>query len=273
VQFEIVTLSRPGGRDYNEDTHGLWHDENFLLCLVADGAGGHGGGDVAAATVRDSVLNGFSARPSLDEGFLRQLLDQANRAIVARQTEGGPLAAMRSTVVLAVIDMATQTMVWAHSGDSRAYLFRGGAIVARTIDHSLVQQMVINGLLDEEGARRHPQRNVLLSALGSDSDPPEITVSQRMQLTPGDVLLLCSDGVWEPLGNRRLQETLRASGTAGQWTRLLDERIKAEAKPRHDNYTVLALWTLPDEDGASAANTAADVEKTVLIPTHPGAQP
>ncbi|CAA2101259.1 PP2C family protein-serine/threonine phosphatase [Variovorax paradoxus] len=247
MEIEIVTLSRQGGRNYNEDVHGHWYDERYVACLVADGAGGHGGGDVAAATARSSMLGGFSAAPGLDEPTLRRLVEQANLDVVARQAEGGKLAGMRSTVVFAAIDLESQALAWVHSGDSRAYLFRGGAIVARTTDHSLVQQMVAGGMLDEEGARLHPQRNMLLSALGSIEEAPDIAVSDRMRLLPGDVLLLCSDGVWEPLGDERLIDTLHASRTPSQWTELIDAQVKANAKPGHDNYTALTLWVI-DED-------------------------
>lgn len=257
MEIEIVTLSRQGGRSYNEDVHGHWHDDRHVACLVADGAGGHGGGDVAAATVRASVLGAFSAGPSLDEVALRGLIEQANRDVVARQAEGGTLAGMRSTVVFAAIDLEAHALAWVHSGDSRAYLFRGGAIVARTTDHSLVQQMVAGGMLDEEGARLHPQRNMLLSALGSLEEAPDIAVSDRMRLLPGDVLLLCSDGVWEPLGDECLVETLHASRTPSQWTEQLDGQIKARAKPGHDNYTALTLWVIADPE---------DDEATRLMP-------
>ena len=251
MEIEIVTLSRQGGRNYNEDVHGHWHDERYVACLVADGAGGHGGGDVAAATARTSMLAGFSAAPSLDEASLRALVEQANLDVVARQAEGGKLAGMRSTIVFAAIDLEQQVLAWVHSGDSRAYLFRGGAVVARTTDHSLVQQMVAGGMLDEEGARLHPQRNMLLSALGSVEEAPDITVSDRMRLLPGDVLLLCSDGVWEPLGDEALVDTLHASRTPSQWTELLDTQIKSHAKPGHDNYTVLTLWVIADDGDAT----------------------
>ncbi len=255
MEIEIVTLSRQGGRDYNEDVQGHWHDGRFVACLVADGAGGHGGGDVASATVRGSVLAGFAAQPSLDEAVLRRLLEQANLDVVARQAEGGKLAGMRSTVVLAVIDLESQVMVWAHSGDSRAYLFRGGAVVARTTDHSLVQQMVASGMLDEEGARLHPQRNMLLSALGSVDDAPEISVSDRMRLEAGDVLLLCSDGIWEPLGDECLVDTLHAVGDASRWSEAIEAQVRARAKPGHDNYTALIVWA-----------GVADDEVTRLLP-------
>ncbi|MBT2333149.1 serine/threonine-protein phosphatase [Variovorax paradoxus] len=247
MEIEIVTLSRQGGRSYNEDVFGHWHDERYVACLVADGAGGHGGGDVAAATARTSVLGGFSAAPGLDEAALRGLVAQANLDVVARQTEGGKLAGMRSTIVFAAVDLESQALAWVHSGDSRAYLFRGGAIVARTTDHSLVQQMVVSGMLDEEGARLHPQRNMLLSALGSIEEPPDIAVSDRMRLLPGDVLLLCSDGVWEPLGDGCLIDTLHASRTPSQWAEQLDLQIQANAKPGHDNYTALMLWVMQED--------------------------
>ena len=272
MEIEIVTLSRQGGRNYNEDVHGHWHDERFVACLVADGAGGHGGGDVAAATARTSMLAGFAAAPSLDGASLRALVDQANLDVVARQAEGGKLAGMRSTIVFAAIDLEQHVLAWVHSGDSRAYLFRGGAVVARTTDHSLVQQMVAGGMLDEEGARLHPQRNMLLSALGSVEEAPDVTVSDRMRLLPGDVLLLCSDGVWEPLGDEALVDTLHASRTPSQWAELLDTQIKAHAKPGHDNYTVLTLWVIADDSDATRMLPAGG-DATMPAGLEPGAKP
>ena len=248
MEVEIVTLSKQGGRSYNEDVHGHWHDDRFVACLVADGAGGHGGGDVAAATARASVLEGFGAAPAIEATALRGLIEEANRAVVARQAEGGKLSAMRSTLVMAAIDLQENRFAWAHTGDSRAYLFRDGALVTRTVDHSLVQQMVAGGMLDAEGARLHPQRNMLLSALGSLDEPPEIAVSAPMPLASDDVLLLCSDGVWEPLGDEVLVALLQASRNASHWVEQIDQQIKAVARPGHDNYTALAIWLHVDSD-------------------------
>ena len=248
MEVEIVSLTRQGGREHNEDALGQWNDGRFVACLVADGAGGHGGGEVASVITRGSVLDGFAAAPGLDAGNLRRLLEQANLDVVARQAEGGELAAMRSTVVLAALDLYENEFAWAHAGDSRAYLFRGGALAARTIDHSVVQEMVASGMINEEAARQHPQRNMLLSALGSLDEPLDITVSPPAPLQEGDVLLLCSDGVWEPLGDACLLQTLQTSRDASQWIEQIDAQVRARAKPNHDNYTAMVLWVHPEEE-------------------------
>ena len=248
MEVEIVTLSQQGGRSYNEDVHGQWNDGQYIACLVADGAGGHGGGDVAAAVARTTILEGFAAQPEISADFLKTLLLRANAAVVSRQGDGGKLAGMRTTVVLAVIDLHTDKLMWAHCGDSRAYLFRGGNTFARTVDHSLVQQMVASGMIDDEGARLHPQRNLLLSALGGSEAELDIAVSEPMKMLPGDVLLLCSDGVWEPIGDGLIENLLRKAASPRNWMKQLEENVRAIAKPDHDNYTALTLWAYAEEE-------------------------
>lgn len=248
MQAELVTLSRQGGRDYNEDSVGHCSTGPFLACVVADGAGGHGGGGVASAIARQTVLQGFEAEPTLDPAVLRALAERANGDIVRRQGEGGQLAHMRSTLVLAVVDLEQDRMVWVHSGDSRAYLFRDRVIAARTSDHSLVQQMVRSGMLGDEQARLHPQRSVLLSALGSADGSVVVDVSEPLRLEPGDVVLLCSDGVWEPLGDARLGELLQDSGSPAQLAGRIDAEITALADPGQDNYTALIAWVAAEEE-------------------------
>jgi PPM family protein phosphatase len=243
VEAEIVAISRDGGRRYNEDVYGHWNDGRFIGCLVSDGAGGHGGGNVASAIAKQSVLDAFSKHPTTDRVALRELVEQANLSVVARQSDNSAQANMRATVVLAAIDIERREMVWAHCGDSRAYLFRQGQLIARTKDHSLVQQMVEGGMLDDEGARLHPTRNLLLSALGSLDEPLEVSVSEVISIQADDVLLLCSDGIWEPVGDQFILEKLNESASPGVWLASLEQQIRQHAKPDHDNYTALTLWT------------------------------
>ncbi|MBY4595593.1 protein phosphatase 2C domain-containing protein [Ottowia caeni] len=248
MQLEIATLTEQGARGYNEDRIGHWTDGRHAALVVADGAGGHGGGDVAASCARDCVLDRFAAAPSLDPAWLRSLVAEANDRVLAGQREGGRLASMRSTIVMAAFDLASGRMVWVHSGDSRAYLFRGHAIVARTTDHSLVQQMVASGMLDDEQARLHPQRNVLLSALGACSDELEINVSDPMRVEPNDAVLLCSDGVWEPLGDATLVASLSMAGSPAQWASALQNNVAGRAKPDQDNYSAVLACVSSAED-------------------------
>lgn len=248
MQLDIGTLTEQGARGYNEDRVGHWTDGRYAALLVADGAGGHGGGDVAASRVRDCVLDSFAATPSLDPDMLRSFVVKANDEVLAGQSAGGRLASMRSTVVLAAFDLAASRMMWVHSGDSRAYLFRGHTIAARTIDHSLVQQMVDSGMLDDEQARLHPQRNVLLSALGASEDQLEIKVSDPMRVEAGDAVLLCSDGVWEPIGDAALTLSLETAGSVAQWASALCTEVASRAKPDQDNYSAVLARVMPSDE-------------------------
>jgi PPM family protein phosphatase len=248
VEAEIVAITRDGKRPYNEDVYGHWSDGCFIGCLVSDGAGGHGGGNVAAAIARQSVLDAFAKQPSIDRAAMRELIEQANLSIVARQSDNSAQSAMRATVVLAAIDIEKKQMVWAHCGDSRAYLFRHGKLIARTKDHSLVQQMVESGMLDDEGARLHPTRNLLLSALGSVEESLEVSVSEVISIQSDDVLLLCSDGIWEPIGDVQINQALDEAASPVAWLEALENKIKQHAKPDQDNYTALTLWTSDSDE-------------------------
>ena len=247
MQIEVATLTRQGARDYNEDRFGHWAGGSHAIWLVADGAGGHGGGDVAAQVVCDTIVAGFAEQPTLEAEQLRELVLRANAGVMARQHEGGRLACMRSTVVMVAFDLMAGRMVWTHSGDSRAYLFRQQAIVARTTDHSLVQQMVASGMVDDETARQHPQRSILLSALGADVEELEVTVSDPMRIAPGDDVMLCSDGIWEVLGDQRLVACLADAGSARQWAAEVEQAVLAAGKHDQDNFTGLFLRVQNDD--------------------------
>lgn len=246
MHIEAAAATGQGARDYNEDRYGHWSAGRYALWIVADGAGGHGGGDVAAQIVCDTVVSAFSHGPSIEAQALRAMVLDANDRILARHAEGGRLAHMRSTVVMAAFDLAARRMVWVHSGDSRAYLFRRQTIAARTSDHSLVQQMVASGMVDEETARAHPQRSVLLSALGAPAEQIEITVSDPMRVQPGDDVLLCSDGIWEVLGDARLTDSLEGCGSSRQWAQQVQAAVLQAEKPAQDNFTGLFLRVQDD---------------------------
>nr|MDQ2734152.1 SpoIIE family protein phosphatase [Pseudomonadota bacterium] len=176
-----------------------------------------------------------------------RMIVETNRAIIQHRADDAALQNMHSTVVAMVVDFASNVCIWGHCGDSRLYAFRGGRVAERTRDHSLVQSLVDGGLLAEQDMRSHPQRSQLLSALGVDEEDLLVSVSSRAwSVEPGDVFLLCTDGVWEYVGDPQLETALASASSAQAWLQELERLVlqAASHKPRHDNFTALALWVV-----------------------------
>ncbi len=245
LQLEVATMTRRGGRKHNEDACGHWHSAGHLCCVVADGAGGHGGGDRASRLAVDSILGRFAAAPELSESFIEGLIAETNRSIIRHRADNAAVQDMYSTVVALTVDLELAAGRWVHSGDSRLYAFRSGRISARTRDHSLVQSLVDGGMLAPEDMLSHPQRSELLSALGVEEEDLQIAVSQEAwSLQPGDVFLLCTDGLWEYVEDPQLEASLATAAGPLAWLRTLEQRVLEAAvkKPRHDNFTALTAW-------------------------------
>ncbi len=243
--MELATLSRRGGRNYNEDACGHWHSASHLCCVVADGAGGHGGGDKASKIAVQFILGGFAALPESSGEAIQRIIVDTNRSIIQHRADDRALQNMHSTVVALFVDLDARVGAWGYCGDSRLYVFRGGRIAARTRDHSLVQSLVDGGMLKPEDMRSHPQRSELLSALGVGEEDLTISVSpQPWPLEPGDVFLLCTDGLWEYVEDGQLEAALAAAASPLAWLHELERNVLhgAAHKPRHDNFTALAVW-------------------------------
>lgn len=241
MDVEIVAFSRRGGRSYNEDSYGQWNDGQHAACVVADGAGGHGGGDVASTLARNCLLQGFSQAPGVNPERLGELLRQADDLVREQQSSGHALARMRTTAVMLALDLVNDQFVFGHCGDSRLYCFRRGEVALRSTDHSLVQQLVASGALDQEGARLHPRRNVLLSALGAPAGELEVSVSDVLSLADGDLFLLCSDGVWELLPDARLAEIICSAASPSLALQALEREVVSLAHAEHDNFTAVLV--------------------------------
>ena len=159
------------------------------LWAVADGMGGHSSGDVAATIVIEELATAATGEASIDDERVVAALQSANRIITARW--GLAESSSGTTVVVARIRGSIATIWWV--GDSRAYRIRGGRPLCLTRDHSLVQELIDAGALSEVQAERHPQRNVITRAVGVGDDLQIDRVEAALE--PGDLLLLCSDGV------------------------------------------------------------------------------
>lgn len=245
--LSIAMLSRRGGRERNEDACGHWGwgrpgQEGPVCGVLADGAGGHGAGDVASQTAVAAVLESFAARPACEPARVRELIDLANRAVVAGQAASEATRDMRSTLVVWLCDPARATAAWGHSGDSRLYCFRNGRLLMRTRDHSLYQSMIEAGLADPAALRGNPQRNVLIACLGSVEHFEAEVLAQELALSAGDAFLLCSDGFWEPLAEEEMESALQQASSVQAWIDALEQAIARQARAGQDNYSALAVW-------------------------------
>lgn len=245
--IELAILSRPGGRDYNEDACGHWHSERHLCCVVADGAGGHGGGDVAARIAVRHIIEQFAAAPSLRPEEVPELLLDTNAVVIRHRADAPGQAQMHSTVVGLFIDLDRAEALWGHAGDSRLYLFREGRMALRTHDHTIVQSMVDAGVLAPDQMRSHPRRSELLSALGSAPEHLHLSAApEPCRLRAGDAFLLCTDGLWEYVEDAELCDTLAHAAHPQAWLADLEQRVlrhaAARGKPGHDNFSGIAVW-------------------------------
>ena len=246
-QIELAILSRQGGRAYNEDACGHWHSERRLCCVVADGAGGHGGGDIASKLVVRHIIDQVSAAPLARADEVHDLLLDTNAQVRRHQSDSDSTRDMHSTVVALFVDLASQEALWGHAGDSRLYLFRDGLMLAHTRDHSVVQSMVDAGLLGPEQMRTHPRRSELESALGS---PPEdllvATATRPWLLQPRDAFLLCTDGLWEYVDEAEMCASLSRAADPSAWLAQLEtlvlQHVAESGKTSHDNFSGIAVW-------------------------------
>jgi len=202
------------------------------LFAVADGMGGHAGGEVASGLALETIERLFTR----GEGDLAEQVHEANRIVFERSVLDRSVAGMGTTLTAALLEGDRVRL--AHVGDSRAYLIRNEQMSRITNDHSWVNEQIQSGVISAEQARSHPLRNVVTRALGGRSDLVVDVQSRRMK--PGDVLLLCSDGLTTMIGD---EDIARILGEAQGDVARAATALVAEANQRggEDNITVVLL--------------------------------
>ncbi len=249
IRIEAASFSNEGGRSYNEDSLGDCEAVGALrLFVLADGAGGQGGGDVASATAVAAAQAAFVALPAFSAETLSRCIAQADRAVVVRQQDESRLSRMASTVVLLLVSYQRSQALLGNLGDSRCYVFRGESVVAQSHDHSLVQRFIDAGLYPADKLREHPKRNVLYASLGANGEQGEpFMLGEPIALLPGDGVLLCSDGVWELLEDAHLAQLQASNPHVNDWRDALMASVQACMPAGHDNFSAYVLRCLPAE--------------------------
>ena len=229
------------------------------LFAIADGMGGAQAGEVASGLAAAAFEEGASAIQG-EEGVAR-VVRAANARIFERAVHDPAVAGMGTTATVAVVDEDAATVTIAHVGDSRAYLYRQGSLEQLTTDHSLVAELVRSGRLTEDEAAVHPHRSVITRALGTDAD---VDVDTRtLDVLPGDLVLLCSDGLSAMVRDEDIVRLLESNGGA---PREAAEALveAANAAGGEDNVTVvlfeLVSEALPAPEATEVPETTHDEE-------------
>jgi len=243
--IELASMSDVGcQRDNNEDHYSYWEPESSeefarkgRLAIVADGMGGHEGGQEASRIAVESIEQVYAETPSGDpQSLLVTGFQVAHERIQQYAAEHPELHGMGTTAT--AIALLDQRLCYAHVGDSRLYLVRGTNISQLTHDHSYVGRLVENGVITSEEAENHPQRHILTAALGAGAEVFPDTPEHPVALQSGDVLILCTDGMWSLLDDGEI-ETVVAGSDPLAACRALIRMTKDRGGP--DNITLQIL--------------------------------
>lgn len=247
-------------RQINQDASGEFSDPDSgrRLLVVADGMGGHRGGEVASRTAVDAIGEVFAGGGDDSGELLRSALRAANDRVHRAAREDADLAGMGTTGVCLLFERGGRGWV-GHVGDSRAYHLRAGRLEQITDDHSVVGALIRMGQITEEEARRHPQRHEILRAIGTNDDV-EVQIAP-LDMGQGDKYLLCSDGLTNEVSNAEIAEVLGREAPEDA-ARVLVQM--ANLAGGSDNITVLIAGVPGGPEHAIVGSAAPDPTRRTL---------
>jgi len=232
-----------------------------ILVVVADGMGGHASGEVASRMAVETVKRAYYREKKGSADALRVAFEEANARIYAAAHEDPSLLGMGTTGTALVI-LGGHAFA-AHVGDSRLYMLRGGDLYQLTEDHSEVMEMVKRGIISQEEARTHENKNVILRALGTGPAVEVSTWDAPLAVRPGDQFLLCSDGLHDMVEDAEIREIVAASADPHDAC----DRLVAKARERggHDNITVGIAAVVPKGTTGTVAGSLRETREVETI--------
>jgi PPM family protein phosphatase len=241
-------------------------NEDVFVCepplfAVADGMGGAQAGEVAAGLA--AAVLAEADGDERGEERVTSLIQEANRRVFQRSSEDMAASGMGTTMTVALVDAANGSIALGHVGDSRAYRIRDEQLEQLTDDHSLVGELLRSGKLSPEEAEVHPQRSVITRALGTE---PDVDVDKfTVQGEPGDLYLLCSDGLTSMVSDAEIQALLVEIDDLEQAARALVDA--ANAGGGEDNITVVLFEIAATVEGEAESEDEDEDEQTTSVPT------
>lgn len=222
-----------GGRKNNEDSVGI----SDGVYVVADGLGGHSCGEKASAMAVDYILGNYSGLTDIANGTMHDIICGVNRYIWNEKQNNRKYGNMATTVVAAFVSGVL--LNYLNVGDSRFYLFRNNRIILQSRDHSMTQMSVDMGEIGRNRMRFHEDRNKLTKVLGLNETLRIVEEFEPVAVEAGDAFLMCTDGFWEYIDERRMQKLLRRSATPQQWMASMINTISRNVKGGNDNLSAI----------------------------------
>ena len=237
--MQYAIFSKEGNREYNEDCVMYRQDNNRFCFVLADGLGGHGKGEIASKCVCESVLEDFENRS--EEFNLERAIQNAQVKLLNCQQVINCDTGMKTTIIILYIE--EEIAQWAHIGDSRLYMWNRWRMLDRTYDHSVPQMLVYAKELKEKEIRFHEDRNRLLRAMGNANDNLKADISEKKKCKKGQAFLLCSDGFWEYIDEKKMWAYYVSSKSPEEWLKKMEKTICENGKGSNmDNYSAIAVW-------------------------------
>jgi serine/threonine protein phosphatase PrpC len=257
MRFSVYQISRRGGREKNEDRMGYCYTRDSGLFALADGMGGHPEGEVASQLALQTLAALFQrdCKPTLPDPlrFLQEAIMAGHHQLLRYAAQKALIDTPRTTIIACLLQ--GPAAYWAHCGDSRLYLVRGGKLIARTRDHSYSELQQTMNQVVPLGDRFN--RNVLFTCLGSPGKPVVDTAGPLL-MQAGDRLLLCSDGLWGTVSDAEITDQLAHHALSDAVPELVEQALR-NGGAKCDNVSVLGIeWeSAEDTDGTAGISTQA----------------
>lgn len=229
-------LTNQGEREANEDYLGVSTTTDRLSFILCDGLGGHGKGDIASRFVVEQM------KTALEQGMtVEDSIQSAQDGLLKKQEEENAGDSMKTT--LTCLTIAGNNARIGHVGDSRVYYFEKSKYKLRTMDHSVPQLLVNRGDIRDKDIRHHEDRSKLLRVVGIEWDSPKYQMIESIPITKQTTFLLCSDGFWELIDERKMCKTLKRSATPEEWLQNMEQIIWKNGRGTNmDNYSAIAVF-------------------------------
>ncbi len=236
MKLTTASLTNKGVRETNEDFVKCFECNGIHVLVVSDGLGGHGSGDEASKVAVETIEECFRIHPEFSEENVRSIMKAANQNVLNLHEDGKHC---KATIVAAFV--TKESIMIAHAGDSRCYVFGNKKIRFETRDHSVSQMAVDMGQISKEEIRTSDDRNKVLHCLGSNDFKVDVNI-MKVGLFPYKAILLCSDGFWQNVIEKEMLDALHKSKGAEEWIEKMEQFLKEKEDSKQDNYSAAVLW-------------------------------